>query len=68
MEAKFLNKLSAVGNVSSVFYSIVVIHMHYWWSSAEKTETLMLQISATDLTVSVAQLIISDKTTKGEKY
>ena len=57
-----------MGNVSSVFYSIVVIHMYYWWSSAEKTETLMLQISATDLTVSVAQLIISDKTTKGEKY
>ena len=33
-----------------------------------KTETLMLQITATDLTVSVAQLIISDKTTKREKY
>ena len=28
----------------------------------------MLQITATDLSVSVAQLIISDKTIKGEKY
>ena len=57
-----------MGNVSSVFYSIVVIYMHYWWGSAKKPETLMLQITATDLTVSVAQLIISDTATKGEKY
>ena len=32
-----------------------------------KTETLMLQIN-TDLTVSVGQLIMNDKTTKGGKY
>ena len=33
-----------------------------------KTETLMLQITAADLTASAAQLITNDKTTKGEKY